>query len=88
MVGDYSTMMKKRVGPRLPIFTKDESNLVKGSYDFIGVIYYEDMIIKYIPNHGSMENRDVFADIQAQIGTFSYQNLASIILSLVYKLLN
>ncbi|CAK9322856.1 unnamed protein product [Citrullus colocynthis] len=68
MVGDYSTMMKKRVGPRLPIFTKDESNLVKGSYDFIGVIYYKDMIIKYIPNPWNIENRDVFADIQAQMG--------------------
>ena len=74
MVGDYSSMMKKIVGSKLPIFTKDEGNLAKGCYDFIGITYYGEMSCKYLPNNWTVEDRDVYADLQAQIGTFSYQN--------------
>ncbi|XP_050210221.1 beta-glucosidase 24-like [Mercurialis annua] len=43
--GEYPKIMKKLVNiperpPRLPDFTKEESQLVKGSYDFIGLNYY------------------------------------------------
>ncbi|TYK25444.1 hydroxyisourate hydrolase-like [Cucumis melo var. makuwa] len=68
MVGDYSNLMKKIVGSKLPIFTKDEANLVKGSCDFIGITYYGDMSCKYMSNNWSGEYRDVNADLQAQIG--------------------
>ncbi|KAL1351856.1 hypothetical protein AAHE18_06G124800 [Arachis hypogaea] len=34
---DYPNTMKKNVGSRLPVFTKSESNLVKGSIDFLGI---------------------------------------------------
>jgi beta-glucosidase len=32
--------MRKLVGNRLPQFTKEQSELVKGSFDFIGMNYY------------------------------------------------
>uniref|UniRef100_A0A803P8B3 Uncharacterized protein n=1 Tax=Cannabis sativa TaxID=3483 RepID=A0A803P8B3_CANSA len=38
--GDYPKVMREYVGERLPSFTLEEKNLVKGSLDFIGVNYY------------------------------------------------
>ena len=38
--GDYPEMMKKNVGSRLPSFTKVQSELIKGSFDFIGINHY------------------------------------------------
>ncbi|XP_009758225.1 beta-glucosidase 12-like isoform X1 [Nicotiana sylvestris] len=38
--GDYPIIMKGLVGKRLPKFTPKESELVKGSFDFLGMNYY------------------------------------------------
>ncbi|OAY73437.1 Beta-glucosidase 12, partial [Ananas comosus] len=38
--GKYPSSMQSLVGNRLPVFSKTQSELVKGSYDFIGVNYY------------------------------------------------
>ncbi|XP_016473471.1 beta-glucosidase 13 isoform X1 [Nicotiana tabacum] len=38
--GDYPTSMKAIVGRRLPKFTPEQSKLVKGSMDFLGINYY------------------------------------------------
>ncbi|KAL9685858.1 hypothetical protein QQ045_023312 [Rhodiola kirilowii] len=38
--GDYPNAMKETVGPRLPNFTPEESEMVKGSYDFIALNHY------------------------------------------------
>uniref|UniRef100_A0A453ALW5 Uncharacterized protein n=1 Tax=Aegilops tauschii subsp. strangulata TaxID=200361 RepID=A0A453ALW5_AEGTS len=38
--GDYPEVMKKNVGSRLPSFTKVQSELIKGSFDFIGLNHY------------------------------------------------
>lgn len=38
--GDYPRSMRSLVGKRLPKFTKEESRLVKGSFDFLGLNYY------------------------------------------------
>ncbi|XP_071682646.1 beta-glucosidase 12-like [Lolium perenne] len=38
--GVYPQSMRKLVGNRLPQFTKEQSELVKGSFDFIGMNYY------------------------------------------------
>ncbi|XP_016169371.2 hydroxyisourate hydrolase isoform X1 [Arachis ipaensis] len=43
--GDYPTSMKKIAGERIPTFTDRESKLVKGSYDFIGLIHYTNINI-------------------------------------------
>ncbi|CAA7049790.1 unnamed protein product [Microthlaspi erraticum] len=38
--GDYPDEMKIAVGSRLPVFSEEESEQVKGSSDFIGIIHY------------------------------------------------
>jgi myrosinase len=38
--GKYPTIMREMVGDRLPEFTPEESALVKGSLDFLGLNYY------------------------------------------------
>ncbi|KAL5566560.1 hypothetical protein UlMin_029724 [Ulmus minor] len=38
--GDYPRTMRVLVGDRLPKFTKKESELLKGSFDFLGLNYY------------------------------------------------
>lgn len=38
--GDYPFIMRALVAERLPKFTKTQSDMVKGSFDFIGVNYY------------------------------------------------
>lgn len=40
MFGDYPNSMKNRVGSRLPNFTSDETGLLKGSLDFVGINHY------------------------------------------------
>ena len=38
--GDYPQNMHDNVGGRLPRFSEEESKMLRGSYDFIGVNYY------------------------------------------------
>lgn len=38
--GDYPKMMRELVGDRLPKFTKEQSEMVRGSFDFFGINYY------------------------------------------------
>uniref|UniRef100_A0A0D9ZM19 Uncharacterized protein n=1 Tax=Oryza glumipatula TaxID=40148 RepID=A0A0D9ZM19_9ORYZ len=38
--GDYPLNMRELVGNRLPKFTKEQSEMVKGAFDFIGLNYY------------------------------------------------
>jgi beta-glucosidase len=38
--GDYPKTMRALVRTRLPKFTKEQSKLVSGSFDFIGINYY------------------------------------------------
>ncbi len=42
--GDYPDAMKERLGKRLPQFTVDESQLLKGSSDFFGLNHYTTML--------------------------------------------
>jgi beta-glucosidase len=35
--GDYPDTMKRTIGSRLPVFSEEESEQVKGSSDFIGI---------------------------------------------------
>ncbi|KAH9329987.1 hypothetical protein KI387_002095, partial [Taxus chinensis] len=41
--GEYPPIMREQVGARLPRFTKEQSQLVKGSFDFMCVNYYTSM---------------------------------------------
>jgi beta-glucosidase len=64
--GDYPEVMKKVVGPRLPKFTKEQSQLVRGSTDFIGINHYTSVFVS--DRSGSSADsglRDYNADIAA-----------------------
>jgi len=41
--GDYPEVMKERLGKRLPEFTQEESEMLKGSSDFFGLNHYTTM---------------------------------------------
>jgi beta-glucosidase len=47
--GDYPEVMRKNVGSRLPPFTKDQSELIRGSLDFIGINYYYSLYVNDRP---------------------------------------
>ncbi|KAK9161571.1 hypothetical protein Syun_007912 [Stephania yunnanensis] len=47
--GDYPEAMKKTVGSRMPSFTANESKLVKGSVDFIGINHYITLYVSDVP---------------------------------------
>ncbi|GAB4829875.1 glycosyl hydrolase 1 [Ancistrocladus abbreviatus] len=67
MFGDYPEVMKRTAGNRIPSFTEGESNLVKGSFDFIGLNHYFTFYIKDNPSSLKMELRDYIADIAVRL---------------------
>ncbi|CAK8574758.1 unnamed protein product [Lathyrus sativus] len=54
--GEYPDSMKNNVGSRLPYFTARESNLVKGSIDFLGINFYYALYVKNNPKSLQKEN--------------------------------
>ncbi|KAL4198176.1 hypothetical protein AMTRI_Chr03g44600 [Amborella trichopoda] len=52
--GDYPISMKSLVRKRLPKFTKEESKLVKGSFDFIGLNYYTARYAASVPSNNGL----------------------------------
>nr|VDD16560.1 unnamed protein product [Brassica oleracea] len=64
--GDYPEGMKRILGTRLPVFTKEESEQVKGSSDFVGVIHYLAASISNAQSQPSLPgNSAFFTDIGA-----------------------
>ncbi|XP_039133544.1 furostanol glycoside 26-O-beta-glucosidase-like [Dioscorea cayenensis subsp. rotundata] len=47
--GDYPFNMKAIVRDRLPTFSKEEADMIKGSYDFIGINYYTARYARGVP---------------------------------------
>lgn len=47
--GDYPFIMKALARNALPTFTDEQKNLVKGSFDFIGVNYYTSRYAASVP---------------------------------------
>ncbi|KAL6658133.1 hypothetical protein ACP70R_003719 [Stipagrostis hirtigluma subsp. patula] len=54
--GDYPLSMRSLVGNRLPRFTNEQSELVKGSFDFIGLNYYTGYYTKNLPPSNGLNN--------------------------------
>ncbi|RXH90415.1 hypothetical protein DVH24_035179 [Malus domestica] len=52
--GDYPHSMRSLVGSRLPKFTKEQSKLLKGSFDFLGLNYYTAYYASYAPSNNSV----------------------------------
>lgn len=47
--GDYPESMRSRVWDRIPTFTKEESEMVKGSFDYLGLNYYTTYYVRDVP---------------------------------------
>ncbi|CAN7132124.1 unnamed protein product [Brassica rapa subsp. narinosa] len=60
--GAYPQIMIDTVGKRLPSFTPEESKLVKGSYDFLGLNYYVTQYVQPSPNHVDWANHTAMMD--------------------------
>ncbi|KAM3260382.1 hypothetical protein ACQJBY_051566 [Aegilops geniculata] len=63
--GDYPEVMKKIVGSRLPSFTEVQSELIKGSLDFIGINHYYSLYVNDRPLETGV--RDYSADISVNL---------------------
>ena len=61
MFGDYPEVMKKIVGSCLPPFTEVQSELIKGSLDFIGINHYYSLYVNDRPLETGV--RDYSADM-------------------------
>jgi beta-glucosidase len=57
--------MVSLLGNRLPKFTKEESEIIKGSYDFLGVNYYSTYYAQSIPQTNI--NMTYYTDMQANV---------------------
>ncbi|AEE32093.1 Glycosyl hydrolase superfamily protein [Arabidopsis thaliana] len=70
--GDYPDVMKRTIGSRLPVFSKEESEQVKGSSDFIGVIHYLTALVTNIDINPSLSgipdfNSDMVLSMRVRI---------------------
>ncbi|XP_028772910.1 beta-glucosidase 11 isoform X1 [Neltuma alba] len=63
MFGEYPETLKRSAGWKLPSFTKAESNMVKGSIDFLGINFYYTCHVKNYPSSLPMGDRDILADL-------------------------
>lgn len=54
--GDYPVNMRRLVGNHLPRFTKEQSKLVKGAFDFIGINYYTTYYAESLPPSNGLNN--------------------------------
>ncbi|KAK8946757.1 Beta-glucosidase 22 [Platanthera zijinensis] len=66
--GDYPEIMKKNVGPRLPSFTQEQLEIVKGSFDFISLNHYTSSFVSDNSNGSQLSQRDYFADMFVKMG--------------------
>ncbi|CAL5208890.1 unnamed protein product [Lathyrus oleraceus] len=65
--GDYPNLMKENAGSRIPAFTVRESEQVKGSYDFIGIIHYSKFNVTDNSDALNTTLRDFNADSGARL---------------------
>ncbi|XP_021829301.1 cyanogenic beta-glucosidase-like [Prunus avium] len=61
--GDYPQSMRSLVGGRLPKFTKEQSKLLIGSFDFLGLNYYTGYYASDAP-----QNNSVYASFATDYG--------------------
>ncbi|KAK9756965.1 hypothetical protein RND81_01G132600 [Saponaria officinalis] len=69
--GEYPLVMRTNAGTRLPVFTRNETELIKGSFDFIGLNYYTVFRVKDNSISLTKEPRDFMAD---HASTWQYIN--------------
>ncbi|KAL5567211.1 hypothetical protein UlMin_030375 [Ulmus minor] len=65
--GEYPHSMRSLVGKRLPKFTKEQSNMLKDSLDFLGLNYYTSNYASYAPHHNSSAYPSYLTDSWASL---------------------
>ncbi|OWM73471.1 hypothetical protein CDL15_Pgr026570 [Punica granatum] len=66
--GNYPHSMRSLVGARLPKFTKEQSAMLKGSFDFLGLNYYTTNYARYVRQSNSV-NASYLTDARANLST-------------------
>uniref|UniRef100_A0A6N2KKK3 Beta-glucosidase n=1 Tax=Salix viminalis TaxID=40686 RepID=A0A6N2KKK3_SALVM len=66
--GHYPHTMRSLVGDRLPKFSQEQSQMIKGSFDFIGLNYYTSNYAAYMPPSNS-SNPSYLTDSRANLST-------------------
>ncbi|CAD5167807.1 unnamed protein product [Musa acuminata subsp. malaccensis] len=79
--GDYPKIMKKIVRSRLPSFTEEQSEQVKGSFDFIGLNHYQSIWVKDNSNASKTAPRDFNADLFAKFSCYWLTYMCGVYLS-------
>ncbi|KAI3874981.1 hypothetical protein MKW98_019554 [Papaver atlanticum] len=64
--GRYPLSMQSLVGDRLPKFSKEESDMVKGSFDFLILNYYTGNYAEHVMNANNNINPSYTTDAQAK----------------------
>ena len=72
--GDYPHSMRSLVGDRLPKFTEEQSKLVNGSFDFLGLNYYTANYAAYSPIHFNPEKASYLTDSRANLSSTNSSN--------------
>jgi beta-glucosidase len=84
--GDYPHSMRSLVGNRLPKFTKEQSKLLIGSFDFLGLNYYATYYASYAPQNNSVKASYLTDPRATQSSQFTNQ-FQSLVLELAIKTL-
>eukprot|EP01018_Ginkgo_biloba_P033180 Gb_09557 [translate_table: standard] len=67
--GAYPSSMRNILRDRLPKFSKRQSRLLKGSYDFFGINYYTSRYAANNPSPPNLRDTDYFQDSHANVTT-------------------
>ncbi|XP_075499954.1 beta-glucosidase 13-like [Primulina tabacum] len=66
--GEYPMIMREILGNRLPEFTNDQTTLLKGSFDFLGLNYYTGNYAAHVPSSNGV-NVSSSTDNMARLST-------------------
>ena len=81
--GDYPKTMRGLVRTRLPKFTKEQSKLVSGSFDFIGINYYSSCYASDAPQLSNGKP----SYLTDSLSRFSCKHPFGLLLSILYQLI-
>jgi beta-glucosidase len=83
--GEYPLSMRALVGNRLPQFTKEQSELVKGAFDFIGLNYYTTNYADNLPQSNGL-NVSSRTDARVNLtGKYVLKSRINILLLFIYQ---
>ncbi|XP_066370100.1 beta-glucosidase 31-like isoform X3 [Miscanthus floridulus] len=72
--GDYPPVMRRNVGSRLPVLTAQESAMVRGSFDFVGINQYGALLVEADLGQLKRELRDYYGDAAINFATLPFQS--------------